>query len=409
VSDRKLQLGVIGLGRAFMLMLPTLAHHRRLRLVAAVDQRPEARAQFAADFDARAHESVEELCADPDVEAVYIATPHQFHVEHVTVAAANGKHILVEKPMALTLQDCSAMIDAARRAGVHMIVGHSHSFDAPILRTRALIADGAFGPVRMITAVNFTDFLYRPRRPEELVTEEGGGAVFSQAPHHVDIVRLIGGGRARSVRAQAGAWDLARPTEGAYSALLTFEDGAFASMTYSGYAHFDTDEFCSWIGEMGQLRDPDRYGAARDLLRSVRTPDEEAALKNKRAYGTNVSVSDASKPPAPVFHNHFGLLIASCEHADLRPTPKGVMIYNDRSRRLDPLPLPDVPRAEVIDELYDAVVLGRPPLHTGEWGMATVEVCLAMLQSSRSGQEVVLKHQVTLDAEPSLAIEENRP
>jgi phthalate 4,5-cis-dihydrodiol dehydrogenase len=59
--------------------------------------------------------------------------------------------------------------------------------------------------------------------------------------------------------------------------------------------------------------------------------------------------------------------------------------------------------------LYDAVVLGRPPLHTGEWGMATVEVCLAMLQSSRSGQEVVLKHQVTLDAEPSLAIEENRP
>ena len=67
-----------------------------------------------------------------------------------------------------------------------------------------------------------------------------------------------------------------------------------------------------------------------------------------------------------------------------------------------------MPRAEVIDELYDAVVLGRPPLHTGEWGMATVEVCLAMLQSSRSGQEVALKHQVALNAEPRLAIEKDR-
>ena len=85
------------------------------------------------------------------------------------------------------------------------------------------------------------------------------------------------------------------------------------------------------------------------------------------------------------------------------------MIYDDTTRRLDPLPLPDVPRAEVIDELYDAVVLGRPPLHTGEWGMATVEVCLAMLQSSRSGREVFLKHQVALNAEPSLARTEDRP
>ena len=409
MSDRQLRLGIIGLGRAFMLMLPTLAHHPRLQLVAAIDPRPEARERFAADLDARAYESVEELCADPAVEAVYIATPHQFHVEHVTAAAAHGKHILVEKPMALTLADCSAVIAAARRAGVHMIVGHSHSFDAPILRTRALIEDGAFGRVRMITAVNFTDFLYRPRRPEELVTEAGGGALFSQAPHHVDTVRLIGGGRARSVRAQAGTWDPTRPTEGAYSALLTFEDGAFASMTYSGYAHFDTDEFCGWIGEMGQLRDPNRYGAARDLLRSVRTPEEEAVLKNTRAYGTSGSGVGVAKPAGPIFHNHFGLLIASCERADLRPTPEGVMIYDDAARRLDPLPLPDVPRAEVINELYDAVVLGRPPLHTGEWGMATVEVCLAMLQSSQNGQEILLKHQVALNAEHHLATEDNRP
>ena len=59
----------------------------------------------------------------------------------------------------------------------------------------------------MITALNYTDFLYRPRRPEELDTAQGGGAVFNQAAHQVDIVRLLGGGRVKSVRAATGAWD----------------------------------------------------------------------------------------------------------------------------------------------------------------------------------------------------------
>ena len=103
------------------------------------------------------------------------------------------------------------MIAAARSAGVQLVVGHSHSFDRPIRRTREIIASGAVGAPRMITALNFTDFLYRPRRPEELVTEQGGGVVFSQAAHQIDIVRLLGGGRVRSVRASTGAWDPARP------------------------------------------------------------------------------------------------------------------------------------------------------------------------------------------------------
>src|SRR5205814_8464839 len=111
------------------------------------------------------------------------------------------KHALVEKPMALTLAECRAMVDAARAAPKHLIVGHSHSFDAPIRRTRELIASGKYGRLRMITAMNFTDFLYRPRRPEELDSARGGGAVYNQAAHHVDIVRLLGGGRLATVRA----------------------------------------------------------------------------------------------------------------------------------------------------------------------------------------------------------------
>src|SRR5947209_2463883 len=162
-------------------MLPTFARDPRVELVAAADPRAEACARFAQDFSATAYESVEELCADHAVELVYVATPHQHHARHAVLAARHGKHLLVEKPMALTLEDCAAMIDAAKHANVHLLVGHSHSFDAPILRARELIASGDYGAVRMIAAFNYTDFLYRPRRPEELDTAQGGGAVLNQA------------------------------------------------------------------------------------------------------------------------------------------------------------------------------------------------------------------------------------
>src|SRR5438034_11554564 len=320
---KTMRIGVAGLGRAFTLMAPTLAGDARVELVAAADPRAEARAQFKADFGGSAYATVEELCVDRAVEVVYVATPHQFHAAHACLAFAAGKHALVEKPMALTLDECRSMIDAARAAGKHLVVGHSHSFDAPIGRTCELIASGKYGRLRMITALNFTDFLYRPRRPEELDTARGGGAVYNQAAHHGDIVRLLGGGRLRSVRAGTGAWDPARPTEGAYSALLTFEDGAFASITYSGYAHFDSDEFTGWIGEGGQRKDPNAYGAARKLLKG-----NELELKNARNYGG----AQHAKAQAALLHQHFGVLIASCERADLRPLSDGVMVYADEPR-----------------------------------------------------------------------------
>ena len=378
-----------GLGRAFTVMLPTLSADPRLELVAAADTRAEARARFAADFSGRTYETVEGLCADPDVEAVYVATPHQYHAQHSVLAAKHGKHLLVEKPLALTLDECAAITDAAARAKVHLVVGHSHSFDAPVQHLRALIDSGAFGAVRMINAINYTDYLYRPRRPEELDTAQGGGAVFNQAAHQVDIVRLIGGGLVKSVRAATGAWDAARPTEGAYAALLTFADGAFASLTYNGYGNFDSDEFQGWVGEMGQAKKP--YAAApRPRFANAQ---EEAAFKNARNYGGADYRAPAMHAP---LHQHFGTLLVSCERADLRAMPNGVMIYQNGAVRLDAVAPPKVPRAEVIDELYQAVVHGVAPLHGGAWAMATMEAVLAVLTSAREGRDVALTHQVGL-------------
>jgi phthalate 4,5-cis-dihydrodiol dehydrogenase len=377
----KLKIGVAGLGRAFSLMAPAFVLDPRVEIVAGADPRPEARSKFEAQFGAKAFDSVEKLAAQADVDVVYVATPHQLHAAHARLAAAHKKHVLVEKPMALSLEECEAMIAAARDGGVQLIVGHSHSFDAPILHARKLLDSGRFGKVRMIHALNYTDFLYRPRRPEELDTRRGGGVVFNQAAHQVDIVRLLAASPVSSVNAATGAWDAARPTEGAYSCQLRFRDGAFATLVYSGYAHFDSDEFAGWIGEMGARKDPAQYAAARKTLKG-----DELRLKKDRNYG-----GPAYKDPAAQqAHQHFGEVIVSCEGADLRPLPGGVMVYADHEQRLEPLAPPPVPRVEVIDELYEAVVNGRAPRHDGQWAMATLEVCLALLRSAKERKEVSL-------------------
>ena len=391
-----LRIGIAGLGRAFSIMLPTFTQDPRVRLVAATDPAAAATARFVSDFGGAVHGSVEALCADPQVQVVYVATPHQWHCQHVCMAAAHGKHVLVEKPMAITLEECSTMVRACRSAGVQLIVGHSHSFDLPILHLRALVNSGRYGSLRMITASNYTDFLYRPRRPEELDTRSGGGVVFSQGAHQVDIVRLLGGGLVRTVRAFTGNWDTTRPTEGAYSALLGFEGGAFCSATYSGYAHYDSDVLLDNIGENGLPKSQADYGTARRRLAFAHSANEEAGLKAARNYGGSLYT-----PPSlagGMLHQHFGHMLVSCDKADLRPTPTGIEIYGDETHLVETLPPPQVPRTEVIDELFRCVTEGTPALHSGEWARATTEVCLAILESARSGADCSLQFQVAPSA-----------
>lgn len=390
MTTAPLRLGIAGLGRAFTLMLPTLLADPRVRIVAGTDPRPEAGRALAAACGARVHADVAALCADPGVEAVYVATPHQWHAEHVRLAAARGKHVLVEKPMAISLAQCRAMVDAAAAAGVHLIVGHSHSFDLPYLKARSIVESGALGAVRMVSAQYHTDFLYRPRRPEELDTAQGGGVIFSQAAHQIDLVRLIAGGRAVSVRAHTGAWDPARPTEGAYAALIGFEGGAFASVLYSGYGRYDGDELCEWVGESGQPKNPDAYTAGPAKLAAFGDPAHEAEAKAARNFG-GPGYAGSTAPP---HHQHFGHVIVHCERGDIRPGPRAVTVYGDAGRIREELPAPVVPRREVIDELVAAVRDGIAPLHDGAWSMATLEVCLAILESASAGREVALNHQV---------------
>ncbi len=378
------RLGAIGLGRAFALTAPAIAAHPGVRLVAAAAPRSESRAAFEAEFGGRAYDSVEALCADAEVEAVYISTPHGLHRDHVAAAAVAGKHVLVEKPAAIGLADASAMIEACEAAGVRLLVGPSHSFDAPVAKAREAIESGALGRVRMLHALNATDFLYRPRRAEELETAKGGGVVFSQAVHQVDIARLLCGGRAKTVTARTGAWDPARPTEGAYAALIDFEGGAFASLAYSGYGRFDADALMGGIDELGRAKPAGAYGAARRALRAAET--DETAQKAARAFSTLAGAPQAET------HEHFGPVTVFCERGDIRLHPWGIEVFADETREEIPCPFRTT-RAEVFDALHAAIRRGAPIAQDGRWGRASLEICHAILKSADTGQPVPLHLQ----------------
>jgi phthalate 4,5-cis-dihydrodiol dehydrogenase len=385
-------LGIAGLGMAGAVMVHAAAAHPGYVLKAGADPHPGPREAFARDHNARVYADVSELVADPEVQVVYIATPHQFHAPHAKLAAEHGKHIILEKPMALTLADCDTIIAAVERHKAHLVVGHTHAFDPNVRLMRDIIARGELGKLGLINSFNYTNFLYRPRRPEELDTSKGGGILFNQVPHQIDTARLLAGGVVKSVRALASVLDPLRPTEGSCAALLQFEGGAAASLVYSGYDHFDTDEWHFGISERGAPK-PIAHGAARRALGGA--TDETKARTESFAYGNTAGELPPHQP-------HFGITIVTCANGDMRASADGVTIYSGDGVREIPLPrggsMPG--RREVLDDLAAAIRTGKRPVHDGHWGKATVEVALAILRSSREGREVMLEHQVTVDGSP---------
>jgi len=216
-------MGMAGLGVASTQILPAVSRLPYLQITAAADLRADALTKFRSEYGGESFTSVEEMCDSPSVDFIYIATPNQLHAQHAMAAAKRKKHVIVEKPMALTLDECEAMNAAAEENGVKLLCGHTHSFDPPIRKIREIVKSGELGKVCMINTWNYNEFMYRPRMKHELATSRG--VVLNQGPHHMDVVRLIGGGIVRSVRAMTGIWDKARAHEGSYTCYLEFEDG----------------------------------------------------------------------------------------------------------------------------------------------------------------------------------------
>jgi phthalate 4,5-cis-dihydrodiol dehydrogenase len=323
---------------------------------------------------------------------VYIATPNQFHVEHALIALEKGKHVLVEKPMTLTLDDADVMIQTAKRHDVQLMVNVKHSFDPHIRQIREIVQSGELGRLRMLHYWYFADWLYRPRTAEELNPSLGGGVTWRQGPHQFDILRTIAGGMVRSVRAMTGMWDESRPVVGCHTAFLEFEDGTAATAVYSGYDHFNSRELTFGVGEVRSTAEASVYAQGRKTLRQLASGEAETALKRAQRYG---GASRAARVPRRSASWVLGgPLIVTFEQGDVRLTPSGLCIYGNEDTRNIPISTETDGRHGIVDQLYEAVVNGRRPSADGLWGKATLEVLLAVLASARERRELFLAHQV---------------
>src|SRR5205823_6002266 len=120
----------------------------------------------------------------------------------------------------------------------------------------------------------------------------------------------------------------------------------------------------------------------------------EEALREARRYG-GASAGNV----APDLHRHqhfFGLTLVSCDRGDLRQSPDGLYLYGEQGKQEIAVTGEPSGIHTLVDEFSEAIVSGRAPAHDGRWGAATVEVCLAILQSARERREITLSHQVAL-------------
>jgi phthalate 4,5-cis-dihydrodiol dehydrogenase len=382
---QELRVGVAGLGSVAAQILPSFRDLPGVRLGGAADVRPEARDDFTKTFDLPAFATVEAMCRSKDIDVIWIATPNTAHCEHVISAAENGKHAICEKPMAISLAQCDAMIAAAEKNGVRLLQGHSKVFDAPVRAMREVVASGRIGRVIQVNTWNFNDWLQRPRLASEVDTRLGGGLVYRQGPHMVDVVRYVAGGLAKSVRAVAGRYDPHFDTEGNFSALIEFEGGAVATLGFNGYGFFDVTELTWGIGEGGQQRDDPRTKKPKPR----RTGPMEAEEKYRYAGGAaqrEIYVRGERMP-------FFGLTVVSGERGVVRQSPDGLYLYTDTGCEEIRFSRGAGRAAELI-ELRDALAAGRPVFPDGIWGRATLEVCLGILDSSREHREITLSRQV---------------
>ena len=380
------RIGIAGFGTAGRSFVPAIQSHPGFELVAFAEPAADIRNEIAAELGAVAYASLSDMLAHPGLDAVYIATPTVMHEEHVSQSLLAGKHVLVEKPMAVNVVHARSMVDAAKAADRVCVVGHSHGYDLPIQEMRRLIAGGTLGRVRMVNTSCYTDWMLRPRRNDELDISLGGGVTYRQGAHQFDIIRTLCGGLVKSVRARTFDWNPAKPGMGAHMVFLDFETGAAACAVYNGYGAFSSVDLCFDITESG-FQQPSRYGP-RTVTAGSASPEDVIRAKQERAKKANW----AKAPFQPV----FGLTLVSCERGEIRQSPNGLLVYTDEGMTEVTLPTDPSPRDLVLREMHDAISGKMPALHDAAWGLANLEVCDAAIESSVTGRDVLLQHQVAL-------------
>ncbi len=238
-ASKRIGFAVVGLGRiAEQAVLPAFRHSRKAYLVSLVSGDERKAARLAQKFGAADYYSYDDyaLCLNhPQVQAVFIATPNGLHADFTERAAAAGKHVLVEKPMATTIEDARRMIEACRNAGVQLMVAYRKYFDPASLELKKIAVSGKLGRIAVMHAA-FSIMLSKKAPAWHLDRRlSGGGSLMDLGVYCVNTARWIAG--RDPVEATGYAWtadpERFRDVEESIAFRLTFPDGLVLEATSS--------------------------------------------------------------------------------------------------------------------------------------------------------------------------------
>jgi predicted dehydrogenase len=253
-----LSAGMIGAGGIAQSHMQAIQANDNIRLVAAMDVVPE-RAQAAVEkYGGVAYTNMDDLLGDKDVEAVHVCTPHSLHVDQVVAAAKAGKHVIVEKPMALTVQECDRMIEACEEAGKILMVGQVMRYYPVNHKIRDMIAEGAIGKVGHLMRRRYGYFdTTRPdsHYPNWYLDLKVGGicVLYCFGPHEYDILPWYLNSPVTEVYARGSeSTELYHGQKDSYTAIMTHANGAISVLSQSVVCHFGAhDQYI--IGSEGSM------------------------------------------------------------------------------------------------------------------------------------------------------------
>lgn len=237
---RKLRWGILGAARVNERLLPAIVDAANAELVAIASRRPGAAAatlqKHAPQLQGvNCYDHMELLLADERIEAVYLPMSNHEHAEWALKAIARGKHVLIEKPLALTVADVDAITTAASQQGVKVMEGFMYAFHPQYARVQELLRSGVIGDIKFARASY--SFIMKPARLYRLEkdVDNGGGAMWDIGPYAIHSLRSCFGTEPKSVIAQATYTESGADI--ATSGVFDFGNGQ--------HGHFDISFQCS--------------------------------------------------------------------------------------------------------------------------------------------------------------------
>lgn len=254
-NPEKLRWGIVGAARVNERLLPAIVEASNAELVAIASRRPGAAAETLKKYtpcypDIHAYDDLDAVLTNPDVQAVYLPMANHEHAEWALRAIAHHKHVLVEKPMALTVADIDAIETAARRYNVTVMEGFMYRFHPQHARVMAILRSGLIGDIRSVRASY--SFMMRPARMYRLSehVERGGGAMWDIGCYAIHSLRMFF--EQLPVAVTAMAKYVESGADISTSGILDYGDGRFAQFDFS----FERARRCEYeiVGTQGGLK-----------------------------------------------------------------------------------------------------------------------------------------------------------